>query len=235
MFTSLMFILSLRLAFDVRRFVKRKLEDIERDEDGNIKINDPTAKWWKRTLQKTLAIINQIIREKKKELLTKKKSPQKPTIKKQERKTPKEKETSKNSLRYISELLKKYEKFVKQDLTLMIKEINSLLHALKQKIENHTNNDAHKVNTDLQDIKKLYHDSSVMLDKAIDQFYGYQKIIIEQPRLTTQHKLLQSKLGRVTEQLEKGHKMIDLSINKDSTYLEKYLKEKKSQGILKSI
>lgn len=235
MFTSLMFILSLRLAFDVRRFVKRKLEDIERDEDGNIRINDPTAKWWKRTLQKTLAIINQIIREKKKELLTKKKYPQKPTIKKQERKTPKEKETSKNSLRYISELLKKYEKFVKQDLTLMIKEINSLLHALKQKIENHTNHDAHKVNTDLQDIKKLYHDSSVMLDKAIDQFYGYQKIIIEQPRLTTQHKLLQSKLGRVTEQLEKGHKMIDLSINKDSTYLEKYLKEKKSQGILKSI
>lgn len=229
-----MFILSLRLAFDIRRFVKRKLEDIERDEDGNIKISDPKAKWWKRILQKALAILNQIIRAKQKELLIKRQT-RKASIKKREKKSIKEKTPSKDSISYISQLLTKFEEFVKQDLTMMIKEMNSFLHSLRQEIVNHIDHDIYKVNTDLQAIRKLYHDSEVMLDKFTNQCYGYQKIILEPQKLTPQHKLVQSQLTKVMQQLEKGHKMTDLTKNKDFTYLDKYLREKTPKEYSKTI
>lgn len=228
MFTSLMLILSLRLAFDIRRFIKRRLEDIERDEDGNIKIGDPKAKWWKRILQKALAILNQVIKAKQKELLVKRKV-QKETTKRQEKNLIKNKVITKDSISYISQLLTKFEEFVKQDLTLMIKEMNSFLHSLRQEIINHVDYDIYKVNTDLQAIKKLYHESDAMLDKFTNQCYGYQKVILTPQNLTPQHKLVQSKLTKVMQQLEKGHKMTDLSKNKDFTFLDRYLKEKTPQ------
>lgn len=234
MFSSLMLILSLRLAFDIRRFVKKKLEDIERDENGHIKINDPKAKWLSRILQKALAILNQVIKAKEKEILIKKQH-RKTSIKKQERKSIEEKTLSKDSISYISKLLIKYEEFVRQDLTLMIKEMNSFLHSLKQEIVNHMDHDIHKVNTELQSIKQIYHDSEVMLDKFTSQCYGYQKIILEPQRLTPQHKLVQSQLSKVINQLQKGHKMTDLSKNKDFAYLDKYLKEKNSPKHSKTI
>ncbi|MCT4635490.1 MAG: hypothetical protein N4A31_04505 [Rickettsiales bacterium] len=234
MFTSLMLVLSLRLAFDIRRFVKRKLEDIERDEDGNIKISDPKAKWWKRILQKALAILNQIIRAKQKELLVKKKI-RKKTIKKREKESIKSKAISKDSISYIAQLLTKFEEFVKQDLTIMIKEMNSFLHSLRQEIANHVDHDIYKVNTDLQAIKKLYHDSETMLDKFTNQCYGYQKTILTPQKSTPQHKLIQSRLTKVMQQLEKGHKMTDLTKNKDFTYLDRYLKEKAPQEYSKTI
>ena len=229
--TSLILLVSLRLAYDANRYLKRNFIDIERDQDGNIKINAPQAGFFSRMRQKILVILNHLRKTKEKTLI----------IKRQKKKEILKKETAEleipskiDSISYISHLLNKYQEFVKKDLTLMIQEANSFLRSLRQKIINSSNDDFNKFNNDFIEITKIYNDSEVMINQFIGKCSGYKQVILDQKQQNPQHRVVQSQLEKVIKQLEKGHRMVDLTNNNDYNFLDSYLKENKQNRLYRS-
>ena len=235
MFSAFILIISLRLAFDARRYIQASLVDIERDEKGNIKIKDSKAKWFNRLLQKALTILNHIIKTKTKAKVTlKQKHKKKIAVEKSKEQSSDQKSYSKDSISYISHLLKKYEEFVSRDLTMMLISANNILRGLKQKIINNTEYDMNKFSSEFEGITELYHNSEVMINKFSNHCNGYQKVILEQKPFTSRHKIIESQLGKIKRQLEKGAQIVDLSKNKEYGFLSNYLKENQQEGYIRS-
>lgn len=235
MFTYLALIISLRLAFGAYSHTRTKLRTIERDEEGGIKTKDPSAKGYTKILQKTLAFIEHLIKENKTQSLQKKQLKKKKfSLGEAKAKAIDDRSHTKDGISYIAHLLNKYKEFIKQDLTLLIKEANSYLRSLKQKIINDKDYDTRLCNAEFQEITQIYHSSEVMIEKCTANFYGYQKMILEQGALNPRHKAIQSKLNHVIKELDHGHKMLDLSKNRDYCFVENYLKEKSEDIHFKS-
>ncbi len=233
MFSALILIISLRLAFDARRYIQASLVDIERDENGNIKIKNAKAKWFNRLLQKSLTILNHIIKTKTKVIL-KQKHKKKIAVEKSKEQLDEQKAYAKDSISYISILLEKYEKFVSRDLTMMLISANNILHDLKQKIINNTEYDMNKLSIEFYGVTELYHNSEVMINKFSNHCKGYQKVILEQKPFTPRHKIIESQLGKIKRQLEKGAQIVDLSKNKEYGFLSNYLKENQQEGYIRA-
>ena len=166
---------------------------------------------------------------KKKKLLQKKRKELSET---KEEETSKEKETSNSkdkSISYISELLDQYENFIKQDLTILIQQNNAFIRHLKQEIINNPKHNLERFDIELIEITRIYHDSEVMMERCINNYYNYEHKVIElQPGL--ENKLTQSHLTQVVKDLKKAHHMIDLSKNDDYNFVTEYLKEQHKKG-----
>lgn len=72
MLSLILTIISLKLAYDANRYIKSNLIDIERDEQGNIKIANPGAGFFSRLRQKIIAILIHVAQKKENKLFIKK-------------------------------------------------------------------------------------------------------------------------------------------------------------------
>lgn len=232
MLTYLALFISIKLAFDVRQYIINELKTIERDDNGEIKIKEPNSLWYKKFLQKTMALITHIIRQKnqqtlklknKKKLLKKNKTEQEVT-------NLQEKYSSKTQLSEVFYALKKYEEFVKQDLTLLIKKASSFLSSLRQKIIQEKGFDIELFNSEFKEVIAVYQQSGIEIEKCSNKFYEYQKIILEQRPKSIENKAIETRLNKIITELSLQEKKIHLSKNKDYTFVENYLKERSTSS-----
>lgn len=227
MLSLILTIISFKLVYDANRYIKSNLINIERDEQGNIKIANPKAGFFSRLKQKIIAILTHIAQKKEAKILLKKKT----IAKKNVEKAPQIKE---QPLSYISYLLGKYEEFVKKDLTLMIQEANNFLRNLRQRILNSSDSNLDKFSIEFQEVTQIYHNSETMIKQVLGKCSQYKQIINEQKPITSQNQIAQSQLDKIVEQLEKGHKIVNLQNNKDYKFVENYLKEKQQNVIYRN-
>ena len=147
-----------------------------------------------------------------------------------------------DSISCIAVLLKKYEEFIQKDFTLIIQEANSFLRSLKSNIVNMSakkniqleGRDINKFAADLEEIRQIYAKSELMVEGFIGDCQEYNKIIRSNKRTVAPAQKLnqvQSQLDKVMKQLQKGQKMVDLTNNKDYSYLSAYVQKNQALGL----
>lgn len=133
----------------------------------------------------------------------------------------------------ISMLLEIYENFIKKDFVMVIHEANAMLHSWKATIINAKT--ALNINIhDLNEIDQIYAQSEITLHNMINNCQEYQKIILNNKRLTCPTQKLaqiQTQLDSVINNLRKSLEMTDLERNSDYKYLSAYLQKNKEMAI----